>query len=114
VVVLAIAIAFAVGFVVLLVVADEIGQREAVVRGDEIDARVRAASALLVEIAAAGDARRELGHAPAIAEPEAADRVAVLAVPLGPLRREVADLLARFEEIPGLGNQLHLRYHRVL
>ena len=67
VVVLAVAVVFAIGLVVLLVVADEVVQREAVVARDEVDAGVRPAAAVLVEIAAAGDARRELGDEAAIA-----------------------------------------------
>ena len=42
----AVAVVFAVRFVVLVVVGDEIVQREAVVRGDEIDARPGLAAAL--------------------------------------------------------------------
>jgi hypothetical protein len=43
VVVLAVAVVLEVRLVVLLVVADEIVEREAVVAGDEVDAGVRAA-----------------------------------------------------------------------
>src|SRR2546430_12025217 len=46
---LAVAVLFAVPLVVLLVVADEIVQREPVVRGDEVDARVRPAPAVRSE-----------------------------------------------------------------
>ena len=55
VVVVAVAVVFAVGLVVLVVVADEIVQREAVVRGDEVDAGVGLAAVVLVQIAAAGE-----------------------------------------------------------
>ena len=40
---------------------DEIAQREAVVRGDEVDARVRMTAVVLVEIARAGEAIAEIG-----------------------------------------------------
>src|SRR5205085_8044534 len=43
VVILAVGVPFFVRLVVLVVVADEIGEREAVVRGNEVDARVRPA-----------------------------------------------------------------------
>ena len=46
--------------------------------------------------------------------PEVAHRVAVLVVPLGPEDREVADLVAAGADVPGLGDQLHLREDRVL
>ncbi len=52
----AVAVLLAVGLVVLLVVADEIREGEAVVRGDEVDARVRHATGVCVEVAAAGEA----------------------------------------------------------
>src|SRR5207237_2743379 len=96
VVVLTIGVAFAVLLVVLLFVADEVGEREAVVRGDEVDAGVGAPAALLVEVAAAGETRRQLGDRTAIAAPETAHRVAGLAVPLRPPGREVADSIAAF------------------
>jgi len=45
---------------VLLVVADEVAEGEAVMRGDEIDAGVGAASVVLVEVAGAGEAIAEV------------------------------------------------------
>ena len=114
VVILAVLVVLAVGVVVLDVVADQIGHREAVVRGHEVDAGVRATAALLVEIAAARQPRRQLRDDPVVPAPEAAHGVAVLAVPLRPLGGEVADLIAAFAEIPRLGDELDLRQHRVL
>ena len=111
---LAVPAAFAVGLVVLRAVADEVAQREAVVAGDKVDARVWAPPALRVEVAAAGQAAGELRHLPAVAAPELAHRVAVAAVPLGPAGREVAHLVSALAEVPGFGNQLHLRQHGVL
>ena len=43
-----------------------------------------------------------------LAAPEVADRVAVLAVPLRPQRREAADLVAAVADVPRLGDQLDL------
>ena len=114
VVVGAVAVVLAVGLVVLVVVADQVVQREAVVAGDEVDAGVGLAAVVLVEVAAAGQPRGELGGGAAVALPEAADAVAVLAVPLGPEHREVADLVAARAEVPRLGDQLDLREDRVL
>jgi hypothetical protein len=74
----------AVGLVVLVVVGHEIGEREAVVRGDEVDAGVGTAAAAVVEVAGAGAALREFADEAAIALPVGAHRVAVLVVPLGP------------------------------
>jgi hypothetical protein len=46
--------------------------------------------------------------------PELAHGIAVLAVPLHPAQREIADLIAALAEIPGLGDQFHRRQRRVL
>ena len=83
-------------------------------RGDEVDARVRAPAAALVEVARAGEAPRELADEAAVAFPVRAHRVAVLVVPLGPAGREIADLVAALAEVPRLGDQLDLRDHGVL
>ncbi len=114
VVILAVAVVVLVRFVVLLVVAHQVAQREAVVRGDEIDAGIRPAAAVLVQVARAGDAIGELADQPALAFPVVADHVAILAVPLGPADREAPDLVAAFAEVPRLRDQLHLRDDRVL
>src|SRR5262249_30975472 len=66
-----------IGLFVLVVVAHEIREREAVVRGDQVDARPRPAPAAVEEIARAGDARRELTHDARVAAPEAPHRVSV-------------------------------------
>src|SRR6185503_2461080 len=90
----AVVVVLAVGLVVLLVVGDQVAQGEAVVRGDEVDAGHRPARGVLVQIRRAGQPGRELADGAGLATPEVADGVAVLAVPFGPLRREVADLIA--------------------
>ena len=105
--------ALAVRLVVLLVVGDEVGEREAVVAGDEVDRGRRPAAVVLVEVARAGEPRGELAEV-ALPAPEVAHAVAVLAVPLGPEHREVPDLVAAGADVPGLGDQLRLRQHRVL
>ncbi len=114
VVALAVVVVLAVRVVVLLVVRDQVAQRESVVRGDEVDRRDRAAGGVLVEVGRAGDAGRELAECRRLAAPEIPYGVAVLAVPLGPLGREVADLVAARADVPGLGDQLHLADDRVL
>ena len=102
-----------VGLVVLLVVGDEVVEREAVVGGDEVDRRERVAAVALVEVAGAGEARRELVHA-RLPAPEVAHRVAIDAIPLRPQDREVADLVTARADVPRLGDQLHLGQDRVL
>jgi hypothetical protein len=114
VVAVAVAIVLAVGLVVTLLVGGEVGEGEAVMGGDEVDARPGPASPLVVDVAGAGDAGRHVAQEPVLALPEAADRVAVLVVPLGPARREAADLVAARPDVPGLADELHLAQHRVL
>ncbi len=60
--VLAVAVVFAVGLVVLLVVGNQVAQREAVVRGDEVDARGGTPRGVLIEIGAAGEPIPEFGE----------------------------------------------------
>jgi hypothetical protein len=114
VVALAVAVALAVGLVVLVVVGHQVAQGEAVVGGDEVDRRDRLAAAVGVEVAGAGEARGELPEGAGLAAPEVAHGVAVLAVPLGPQRREVADLVATVADVPRLGDELDLADDRVL
>src|SRR5690606_12618873 len=114
VVVMAVAVFFAICLVVLAVVAYDIHQREAVMRGDEVDARPRPATTPVKNIARGRKPGREALHAAVIALPEGADGVAILIVPLGPAGRMVAKLIAIRPDIPGLGDQLHLGEDRVL
>ena len=82
VVVAAVAVPLAVGLVVLLVVGDQVVEREAVVAGDEVD-RVERPSALVEVVAAAEPRGQGRGHA-RVAAPEAPDVVAVPAIPVRP------------------------------
>ncbi len=83
-------------------------------RGDEVDAGVRAPRRALVEVRAAGQPVGELRERPVGAAPEVAHGVAILAVPLRPQRREITDLVTALADIPRLGNQLHLADDRIL
>src|SRR5262249_59179592 len=98
----AVAIVLPVRLVALLRVGDEVGEGEAVVGGDEVDARVRSAPALLVEIAGAGEAIGELGDLAGIALPVAADGVAVAPLSSPPPGGEVPHLVAALAPIPRL------------
>src|SRR5262249_24247565 len=80
----AVAVVFSVRLVALLGVGDGIGEGEAVVGGDEVDARIGAAAALLLEVARTGEAVGELGDLAGIALPVAANGVAIAPVPLRP------------------------------
>src|ERR1019366_1619151 len=102
----AISVVLAVGEIVLLVVGNQIVEREAIVAGHEVDAVVRFAGAGLVEVGTAqqtGGERR--GHA-GIALYELAHIVAINAIPLRPSSpgRQRTDLIQP-DGIPGLGDQ---------
>src|SRR6185503_5410213 len=88
-----VAVALAVRVVVLVVVRDEVVEREAVVGGDEVDARPGLAAALVEGVGRGAKAWRERLHG-GFGAPVVAHRVAELVVPLRPARREAADLVA--------------------
>ena len=112
--VVAVAVFLPVGFVVLLVMAHEVAQCEAVMAGDEIQARTRAAAVVAVEIAAAGKACGEFSNTRARAFPEAADAIPVAPVPFCPKDGEVADLIPIRAEIPRFGDEFHIREDGIL
>src|SRR5205823_8198446 len=90
----AILVLFAIAFVVLCFVADEVAKREAVVRNDEVHTRVGAATAGLVDITRAGKPRRQVADGSAVAPPELPNRVSVLSVPFRPPDGGVARMVA--------------------
>src|SRR5262245_44668678 len=81
VIVRAVAILLSIGFIVLLIVRDKIGERETVVTRNEVHAGVRSTAVPLVQVARAADARGEFRGFAAVALPKAAHRVAKFAVP---------------------------------
>ena len=100
--VVAIVIVFAVGFVVLVVIADQIVQGEPIVRGHEVNARVGTASAVLIQVRAAGETVRDLTDVALIALPKMPDHIAVFAVPFRPQHRKISDLISPLADIPRL------------
>ena len=90
----------------LLVVGDEVGEREAVMGGDEVDARPGPPAAMSNRSAEPSRRARQRRQHAVVALPEAAHVVAVAAVPLGPARREIAELVAVRADVPRLGDQL--------
>src|SRR6202008_1121468 len=84
VVVGAVPVVLGVGLVVLVVVGDQVGEGEPVVAGGEVDRSDGAGPARRVQVAGPGEPGRELRNGGWASAPEVADRVAVLAVPLGP------------------------------
>ncbi len=110
----AVAIVFAVGVVVLFGVADQVGERETVVGGDEVDAGAQWAIARAEQIGTASQAGRQGTTQAFVAAPEAADVITKGVVPLLPGRAESTDLMTTGADVPGLGHQPHLAQDRIL
>ena len=109
-----ITVVLTVGRVVLLVVADQVIEREAVVCGDEVNGVRWAAPVVLVQVRRTSQAGSELAQRGCLTAPEVTHSVAVFAVPLAPQRGEVANLVAVFTHIPGFCDQLDLADNRIL
>ena len=111
---MAVAVVLAVRLVVLVVVGDEIVEREAVVRRHEVDRGPRLAAAIGEQVGRRGEAGGELGQLSVVAAPIGPHRVAIAVVPFRPAGRETADLVAAGPDVPRLGDQLDLAEGRVL
>ena len=82
--------------------------------GDKIDRGQWLAARGLIQVTGARQPGREFGQRGVPAAPEISHPVPVLAVPFGPQRGEVPDLVAILAHVPRLGDQLDLRDDRVL
>ena len=110
---MAVAVVLAVRLVVLVAVADEIGEREPVVHGEHVDAVRRLAAGEVEDLGRARDLARQRADLAVVAAPEAADLVAVGVVVLAEFLAELAELVAARTRIPGLGDEEALAEHRV-
>ena len=113
VVVGAVAIVFLVRLVVLVLVADQIGEREAVVDGDMIDLACGPRPSWRIAApmrSARWPCRRAGRHRP----PVAPQRLAIDVVPLRPAGRKAADLIAAKPDVPRFGDQLDVGENRIL
>jgi hypothetical protein len=109
-----VSVVLAVGLVMLVVIGDQVAQGKTVVAGDEVDRGKRAPAVLLVQITGPGQPDGEFAQPGLSAAPEIPDPVSVLAVPFGPQRREVPDLVAALAHVPRFGDELDLRHDRIL
>src|SRR5262249_40308985 len=107
-------IVFAIGLVVLLLVADEIIECEAVMHGHVVNAAVQPAAIVLELRGRSGHTVRQIADEGSLAAPEAANGLAVEIVPLRPSGRERADLIAAGTDVPWLGDQFNVAEHRIL
>ena len=114
VVVVAVAIPLVVGLVVLLPVTHQVVEREAVVRGHEVDAVAGLAAVVGVEVAGARQPRGQVAGLGEVAPPVAADVVAVAAVPLGPPQPGERAHLIGARCVPGLRDDLGVGEGRIL
>ncbi len=97
-------VVLAVRLVVLLLVRDEVGEGEAVVRHDEVDA-FRGRGGAGKQVARARHAGRDLAAHAGIAAPETARRVAEAVVPFGEGGAKGPEPIAAGAEVPGLGDE---------
>src|SRR5262249_26083947 len=109
----AVAIVFSIGFIVLALITDDVSEREAVMRGDVVDARPRRAAMMLEDVGGTGHPRRHLADEPALAAPVAPQCAAEGIVPFRPFGRKGAQPVAARTDVPGLGNELHFCEYRV-
>src|SRR5690606_10909646 len=114
VVIVAVAIVFGVGVVVFVVVADQILQRETVVRGDEIDAGPGLAAMVIEQMRRALQRGCQSTALILIAAPITSQTVAAGRVPFGKTRRMIAELKSTRPDIPGFGDQFHARQKWIL
>src|SRR3984957_14279151 len=111
---LAVAIPFAVGLIVAICVAHNVGERKAVMRGGIVDRSPGSARAAIEQIARAGKACGEFAAHPVVTAPMSPDPIAETVVPFGKARRVVAELIAARSDVPGLGDQFRAREYRFL
>ena len=100
VIVVTVAVVVAVRSVVLLVVADQVGQRETIVRGNKIYARVRTSPAVLIKIGTAGEPVSHFTDTALVAFPKTAHRIAIFAIPFRPKHGKIPDLVAALAHVP--------------
>src|ERR1043166_6708985 len=96
-------IILAIGLIVLAVVAHQVIERKTDMGRNEINACRRTAAVMLIEIAGACQAVREIRKLPKIAFPVAPHRVAVAAVPFSPIQGKVSTLVTSFSYVPWIG-----------
>ena len=110
----AVSIAFAVGRVVLLVVAHQFVHRKAVMGGNEVHGGDRAATVHLVQVGAAHQSTGEFRQRGRLRAPEITHAIAIASVPFRPAGREASHLIAAGTEIPWFGDELDAGDDRIL
>ncbi len=101
----AVAIVLAVSQVVLVIVADQIPEREPVMTGYKINAAGRQAMLVGIKIAAAGQTGCDFAYQATVATNEAPDDIAIAAIPLRPARTGKRAYLIQASRVPRLGDK---------
>src|SRR5215475_5496049 len=102
IIVVAVAVIVAIQVVVVLVVADQISQREPVMCCDEVNARIRPAAVMFIEVGAPGQSIGHFANAALVALPKTANRVTIFSIPFGPVDRKIANLVTPIADVPRL------------
>src|SRR6266487_7026061 len=100
IIVIAIMVLLPVGFVMFLIVANEICESKSVVGGDKINAGVRPFAIVLIKIGAASQSICHFADLPLVALPKTAHGVAIFPVPFRPQNRKIPDLIPAFAHVP--------------
>src|SRR5438552_8482629 len=103
-----------VGFVVFLIVANEIYESESVVRGDKINAGIRSLASVLIQIGTARQPIRHFSDLSFVASPKTAHDVAIFPVPFRPQDWKIPNLIPAFAHVPRFRAESYLRKHRFL
>jgi hypothetical protein len=94
-------------------IGDEIGERETVVRDNEVDA-LGGGGRGRENIGRAGQTRREIAVHAGVAVPEAARRIPKAVIPFAPAPWKGAELITAGAQVPRLCDQLGIRDDRIL
>ena len=108
-----VAIVLAVRLVVLVVVGNEVVERETVVGGDEVDARPRFSPTKIELVRRGAKTRRQRFRVP-VAPPEVSHVIAKPVVPFRPAGGKAADLISARAAVPRLGDEFDISEHRIL
>src|SRR5580704_3920135 len=83
-------------------------------RGNKVDAGIGTPATVRVQIARTGNAISQVAQESSITLPIGTNCIPIAIVPFCPAHGEVSDLISSFAKVPGFGNQLDLREHRIL
>ena len=109
-----VAVAFAIGQVVLVTVRGQIRQRHAVMGGQQVDTGQGRAAVMVKVIAGTREPTRQLAPRAVVAQPEGAAGIAKTVIPFMPASGKSPELVAIRPKVPRLGNQLDTGQDRVL